>query len=279
MNPTPIIQAALKEDVGVKDITTLSLIPRGMITKAEIEFKEKGVLCGLEIAERVFRLVDENLRFLPVAKDGEVIEKKREIAYIEGSAASILIAERTALNFLSHLSGIATVTKSFVDKVKNTPAKILDTRKTTPGLRTLEKYAVAVGGGQNHRVGLFDEALIKDNHLRILQKDSLISIVEKVRKSNLKKTVIGVEVKNLAELKEALKTSANYILLDNMTPETVREAMNLRRRAESKIPFEVSGGINLENVRDYAQTGVERISIGCLTHEPPSIDLSLEIVG
>ena len=274
-----IVRRALQEDVGAKDITTLSLIPKGMVTKAEIEFKEKGILCGIEIAEHVFRLVDENLRFLPVAKDGELVEKKREIAYIEGAAASILVAERTALNFLSHLSGIATFTKAFVDKIKGTQAKILDTRKTTPGLRTLEKYAVAVGGGQNHRSGLFDEALIKDNHLRILQKNSLSSIVETVRKTNLKKTVVGVEVKNLAELKEALKTSANYILLDNMSPETVREAMNLRRRAGSPIPFEVSGGIRLENVRDYAEIGVERISVGCLTHEPPSIDLSLEIVG
>src|SRR3989338_4061479 len=180
----PIVKTALREDVGSKDITTSSVIPKNLSIKADIEFKQKGVLCGIEIAERVFRLVDENLRFLPVAKDGEVIEKKREIAYIEGSAASILIAERTALNFLSHLSGIATVTKAFVEKVKGTQARILDTRKTTPGLRMLEKYAVATGGGQNHRVGLFDEALIKDNHLRILQKDSLISIVEKVRKSN-----------------------------------------------------------------------------------------------
>lgn len=275
----PLIQTALKEDVGAKDITTSALIPKDLTIKAAIEFKQKGVLCGIEVAEHVFRIVDEKLRFLPVAKDGEWIEEKREIAYIEGHAASILVAERTALNFLSHLSGIATLTKSFADKIKNTQAKIYDTRKTTPGLRVLEKYAVATGGGNNHRMGLFDQALIKDNHLRILRKTDLVSIVDKVKQAALKKTIIGIEVKNLAELKEALKSKADYILLDNMTPESVREATNLRKRTGAKIPFEVSGGICLENVLDYAQTGVERISAGCLTHEPPSIDTSLEIVG
>ena len=274
-----LIKAALKEDVGSKDITTSAIIPKQLKIKADIQFKEPGVLCGIEIAERTFRLLDENLRFLPTAKDGEWIEKNREVAYIEGPAASVLAGERTALNFLGFLSGIATQTRAFVDKVKGTNAKILDTRKTTPTLRALEKYAVLTGGGVNHRQGLYDEALIKDNHLRILRKQPLEQIVAVVKQSVLKKTVVGIEVKNLAELKEALKTKADYILLDNMTPETVREAVNLRKRMESGIAFEVSGGIRLDNVHDYAQIGVERISVGSLTHSAPSIDVSLDIVG
>ena len=275
----PVVKNALREDVGSKDITTSSIIPKNLSIKADIEFKQKGVLCGLEIAERVFRLVDENLRFLPVAKDGEWIEKGREVAYIEGSASSVLIAERTALNFLSHLSGIATITKAFVDQVKGTPAKILDTRKTTPTLRVLEKYAVTTGGGTNHRFGLYDQVLIKDNHLRILRKVPLVDIVATAKKSTLKKTIIGVEVKNLLELKEALKSKADYILLDNLSVENVREAFLLRKKMGSKIELEVSGGITLDNVKDYAQVGVERISVGLLTHASPSIDISLDIVG
>ncbi len=275
----PIVKTALREDIGSKDITSFPIIPKNLTIKADIEFKEKGVLCGIDIAERVFRLTDENLRFLPVAKDGEVIEKGREIAYLEGSGASILMGERTALNFLSHLSGVATLTRAFVDKVKGTQAKILDTRKTTPGLRVFEKYAVFSGGGTNHRFGLYDQALIKDNHLRILRKEPLVQIVSKVKRAVLKKTTVGIEVKNLAELKEAFKADADYILLDNMSVEIVREAVNLRKRTGCKTELEVSGGIRLENVLDYAQTGVERISVGCLTHGAPAIDISLDIVG
>ncbi len=275
----PIVKAALREDIGAKDITTSAIIPRNLAIKADIECEEAGILCGIGVAERVFRLVDENLRFLPVSKDGETVEKGREIAYIEGLAASILMAERTALNFLSRLSGIATITRRFVDKTKGTQAKILDTRKTTPALRFLEKYAVSIGGGTNHRFGLYDQALIKDNHLRILRTQPLVEIIAKTKKNVLKHTVVGVEVKNLSELKEALKSGADYILLDNMTPEIVREAVNLRKRGGGKILFEVSGGISLENVADYAQTGVERISVGRLTHAAPSLNFSLDIVG
>lgn len=164
----PVAKAALREDVGGKDITTSAIIPKNLMIKADIECEEEGVLCGIEVAERVFRLVDEDLRFLPVSKDGEVVQKGREIAYIEGLATSILIAERTALNLLSRMSGIATLTRQFVEKVKGTQAKILDTRKTTPSLRFLEKYAVSIGGGTNHRQGLYDQVLIKDNHLRLM---------------------------------------------------------------------------------------------------------------
>ncbi len=275
----PIVKAALKEDVGSKDLTTSAVIPKNLIIKADVAFKQKGVLCGIEIAERVFRLVDENLRFLPVAQDGEWIETGREIAYIEGLASSILIGERTALNFISHLSGIATRTREFVEKVKNTPVKILDTRKTTPNLRVLEKYAVRTGGASNHRIGLYDQVLIKDNHLRILRSEAMSDIVNRAREGVLKKTIVGIEVKNLMELKEALKTNVDYILLDNMSVDLVKEAVVLKKKTGSKIELEVSGGVNFDNVLAYAQTGVERISVGALTHQVSSIDVSLDIVG
>ncbi len=275
----PLVKIALKEDIGSKDITTSALIPKNLTIKAEIEFKQSGVLCGIEVAERVFRLVDENLRFLPVAKDGEWVERGREVAYIEGLGASILIAERTALNLVSHLSGIATKTKEFVDKVKGTEAKIMDTRKTTPGLRIFEKYAVMTGGGVNHRLGLYDQVLIKDNHLRVLRQEPFVDMVARAKQAVLKKTIVGVEVKNLMELKEALKSKADYVLLDNMTVDMVREAVTHRDKIRSKIELEVSGNVSLGNVRDYAETGVERISVGALTHAAPSIDISLDIVG
>ncbi len=274
-----IIRAALKEDVGTRDITSAILLPQSKHIKAELEVKEDGVLCGIAFAERVFRMVDETLRFLPVAKDGEWVEAGREIAYIEGPGASILTAERTALNLLSHLSGIATKTRAFVDKVKGTNAKILDTRKTTPTLRVLEKYAVVTGGGVNHRQGLFDQVLIKDNHLRILREQSINDIVERVRKGTLKKTIVGIEVKNLMELAAALKAPVDYILLDNMPRKSIEEAVKMRTRMGVKIPLEVSGRVNIDNVREYAETGIERISIGALTHNAPALDISLDIVG
>ena len=275
----PCVKAALREDIGAKDITTSALILKDTQAKAGIEFKERGVLCGIDVIERVFRSIDENLRFLPVAKDGEMIEKGREIAYIEGSGASILTAERTALNFLSHLSGIATFTREFVEKIKGTSAKIFDTRKTIPNLRILEKYAVHIGGAENHRFGLYDQVLIKDNHLKILRKESIVGIVKQARRASLKKTIIGIEAKNMAELSEALNSKPDYILLDNLSVEQVKEAARLRAKCGTRTPLEVSGGITLDNVLDYAQTGVERISIGRLTHSAPSLDVSLDIVG
>ncbi|OIO39256.1 MAG: nicotinate-nucleotide diphosphorylase (carboxylating) [Candidatus Omnitrophica bacterium CG1_02_49_16] len=275
----PLVKIALKEDIGAKDITTSALIPSHMAIKAEIEFRQSGVLCGIEVAERVFRLVDDNLRFLPVAKDGEWVEKGREVAYIEGLGASILIAERTALNLLGHLSGIATKTKEFVDKVQGIEIKIMDTRKTTPGLRIFEKYAVKIGGGVNHRFGLYDQVLIKDNHLRILRQEPFTDMIDRAKQAVLKKTIIGVEVKNLMELKEALKSKTDYVLLDNMTVDMVRAAVAHRNKIKSKIELEVSGNVNLDNVRGYAETGVERISIGALTHAASSVDISLDIVG
>ena len=275
----PYVKAALREDIGAKDLTTSALISTNTQAKADIEFKERGVICGMDVVERAFRAVNEDLRFLPVAKDGEIAEPGREIAYIEGSAAAILTAERTALNFLGRMSGIATLTREFVDKIKGTTAKIYDTRKTTPNLRILEKYAVHIGGAENHRFGLYDQVLIKDNHLKVLRREPLNDIISRAKRSVLKKTVVGVEVKNLMELSEVLRSRADYILLDNMKPEEVREAVKLREKAGVRVPLEVSGGVSLENVLDYARTGVERISVGRLTHGAPSVNVSLDIVA
>ncbi len=274
-----IVKLALREDVGRGDITTSGVIGSARHIRADLEARENGILCGIEIAERVFRRVDENLRFLPVAKDGEVIEKDREIAYIDGNACSILVAERTALNFLGHLSGIATLTRQYVDKIKGTRTQIFDTRKTTPNLRILEKYAVATGGGVNHRMGLYDQVLIKDNHLRILKDEPIAAIVAGVKKTVLKNTVVGLEVKNLKEFAAALKSKADYVLLDNMAPDLVKEAVAMRQKTGSKVLLEVSGNVTLETVRSYAETGVERISVGALTHSAMWLDISLDIVG
>ena len=274
-----IVKLALREDVGSRDVTTSAIIPKNAHVKAGIQAKAPGILCGIEIAELVFRYVDENLRFLPVGKDGDTLEPGQEIAYIEGSAASVLIAERTALNFLSHLSGIATLTRKFVDRVKGTKVLILDTRKTTPNLRVLEKYAVKTGGGTNHRAGLYDQILIKDSHLKILREEKIVDIVARAKASALKNMPVGIEVKNLKELTEALKSKPSYILLDNMSPEMIKQCIQARTTAASKIPFEVSGGVNFDNVRSYADLGVERISIGGLTHAAPALDISLDILG
>ena len=284
MQPTDVIDLivkyALREDVGRGDITSAGVLgPSQRHIKAALLAKETGILCGMDVAERVFRHVDANLRFLPVATDGETVEEDRELAYIDGNASSILIGERAALNFLGHLSGIATLTRRYVDKVKGTRAQILDTRKTTPNLRILEKYAVLTGGGANHRMGLYDQVLIKDNHLRILKDTPIPVIVANAKKALQKSSVVGLEVKNLKEFAEALKTPLDYILLDNMMPDLIKEAVSMRQKAGSKIWLEVSGGVDLDTVRSYAETGVERISIGALTHSAIWLDVSLDIVG
>ena len=279
-----IVKLALREDIGRGDLTTTSIIPPGRKIRALIQAKAPGVLCGMEIVESVFRHLDANLRFLPTAKDGEILEPGRELASINGSPHPILMGERAALNSLGKLSGIATLTRQYVDKVKGTKAKILDTRKTTPNMRVLEKMAVATGGGVNHRMGLYDQVLIKDNHLRILKNESIPSIITRARKGVLKNVLIGLEVKNLKELAEALTTRVEYILLDNMTIEQMKQAVHMREQAygtsKASMPlYEASGGINLENVRAAAETGVERISIGALTHSAPWLDVSLDIVS
>lgn len=272
-----LLQASLAEDIGARDLTSLLLPPRH-VSKADCIFKEAAILCGMVVAERIFRLVDEELRFLPVAKDGELIEKGRAIFYVEGATRSILTAERTALNYLQHMSAVATKTRAFVDKIEGTEAKILDTRKTWPLFRQLDRYAVRTGGGVNHRNGLYDGVLIKDNHIAALPGQSITEIVKSARAKFPKNVSVGVEVKNLKELAAALAAPCDYILLDNFTPAQVKEAVAFRKSQKVFIPLEVSGGVNLDNVADYAKCGVDRISVGALTHSVKAVDISLNLL-
>ena len=277
----PLLVFALKEDVGPRDITSSALIPKGKLAKAEILVRQEGVLAGLQMAEWVFAQVEPKVRFQPQAKDGQKVYPDKAVVFLEGPARGLLAGERVALNFLGHLSGIATLTRAFVEKARGTPAKILDTRKTTPGLRLLEKYAVRMGGGANHRMGLYDGVLIKDNHLRLA--GGVEKAVAQVRASVQKETPIEVEVANLREFRQALAVKADLILLDNMNLPEIQEAVRLARavgrsKTGTKPLLEVSGGVTLENVRAIALTGVDRISVGALTHSVPVLNLSLEIL-
>lgn len=274
---TESLRAALREDIGSRDLTS-SVIPPALISKADCIFKEQGVLAGIVVCEQVFRLVDEDIRFLPAAKDGEIIESGRVIFYVEGKLRSILAAERTVLNFLSRMSGIATRTREFTDKVKGTSAKIYDTRKTTPLLRPFDRYAVSAGGGSNHRSGLYDGVLLKDNHLKAMPSRSYKDILRDIRSKVTKKIPIGIEVENIGEYQEALACDFHYILLDGFTVEEVSTAVKLKMRVIPPPLLEVSGNVSLNNVRDYAKCGVERISVGQLTHSVKSIDASLNII-
>jgi len=269
----PLIRAALAEDIGPGDVTTQAVIPEGREGKAVIVAKAYGVLAGLPIAEGVFREVTPQIRFEPLAQDGEPVAPGDVVAQVSGPLRGILTAERVALNFLCRLSGIATLTAKFVDAVAPYRAVILDTRKTTPGWRVLEKYAVRAGGGHNHRLGLYDMVLIKDNH--IVACGSITEAVRRVREAGAA-LPIEVEVKTLEELEEALSLGVDRILLDNMDIPTLREAV---RRAAGRVPLEASGGVSLENVAQVAATGVDYISVGAITHSAPSLDLSLELTS
>ena len=270
-----LIQTALKEDAAFDDITTQSLITPSHRSKAYIIFKEDAVICGLEIVNQVFKKLDPKIRFHSSFKDGQKVKKNTKVTFIEGPTRAILAGERTALNFLAHCSGVATLTRQFVEAIKPSKAKILDTRKTTPGLRELEKYAVVCGGGTNHRHNLSDMALIKDNHLATAPSLSLAVAILRAKTSKK----IEVEVTNLKQFQEAIKTNPDIILLDNMTPAQIKHAVKMLKsfRPKKKILLEASGGIDLQNVRRVAQTGVDRISIGALTHSAKAINLSLEI--
>lgn len=268
---TPLIERALAEDLGPGDATTEAIIPESAQGEGVILAKAKGVLAGLAIAGEVFRRVDPKIQFLPEAQDGEPVAPGQPVARLSGPLRGLLTAERVALNFLCRLSGIATLTNRYVEAVASYHAVILDTRKTTPGWRALEKYAVRCGGGRNHRMGLYDMVLIKDNH--IAAAGSLAEAVRRARASGVK-LPIEVEVRTLAELEEALALGVRRVLLDNMDLTALRKAVALSRgRAE----LEASGGISLENVVEVAATGVDYISIGALTHSAPALDLSLEI--
>jgi nicotinate-nucleotide pyrophosphorylase (carboxylating) len=237
-----------------------------------IRVKSSGVIAGLPIAKAVYELVDPTMTVRTSVKDGSLVDKGHIIAVVQGVGRSLLASERTALNFLGRMSGIATLTRRFVDSVKGTKAIILDTRKTAPGSRLLDKYAVRMGGGQNHRTGLFDMILIKDNH--ITAAGGISPAVQRARQLYEKQYSIEVEVKNLTELNEALSLKVDRIMLDNMDLETMRNAVQL---TDGRIPLEASGNVSLMNVRQIAETGVDFISSGALTHSAPSLDISMKI--
>ena len=268
-----IIKQALREDIGKRDITTTAIIPKHKYAKAILLAKENCVICGLGIAREVFKIHDKKIKFNSQVPDGQKIKKGKIIAYISGRAQSILTAERVALNFLSLLSGVATKTRAYSDKVKPYKVKILDTRKTIPGLRELQKYAVRIGGGYNHRMRLDEMALIKDNHIHVTR---LKNIIEEARRMIPVGMKLEIEVRNLREFKEALEARPDIIMLDNMKVGDIKKAVLLRKAAVSKI--EVSGNVNLNNVRKIAKTGVDMISVGALTHSVKATDISLEIL-
>ena len=268
-----IIEQALLEDIGTGDITSESIVPYGLKAKGIIKTSEEGVVAGLNIACLVFRKLDSEIIFQEKIKDSTKVARGKVLAEITGSARTILKGERVALNFLQRMSGIATITSKFCQEVKDLPVRIVDTRKTTPGLRILEKYAVRMGGGHNHRFGLYDAVLIKDNHIAVA--GGIKSAVNSVRKQISKTLNIEVEVENLSQLQEALEMKVDIIMLDNMNLDTMREAVKI---VKSKALIEASGGIALEKVRKIAQTGVDLISIGALTHSVKSLDISMEII-
>ncbi|MBI3541400.1 MAG: carboxylating nicotinate-nucleotide diphosphorylase [Deltaproteobacteria bacterium] len=292
-----LIDIALQEDIGTGDITTNALFGNETLHKSGVILaKEDLVIAGLEIAKKVFATVDAQLTWERYFEDGAFVPGGSKVAVISGSLQSLLKAERTALNFLQHLSGIATFTREFVEKVKNYPVKILDTRKTTPGMRALEKHAVKAGGGKNHRLGLYDRFLIKDNHLA---GRSITESIRLAQQNNPNKVLIEIEIESIStegalrgrlhrawpvegatrapmidQIEEAITAGANILLLDNLFPKELRKAV---AQIAGRVKTEASGGIHLDNVLDYAKTGVDFISIGALTHSAPAVDLSLEI--
>jgi nicotinate-nucleotide pyrophosphorylase (carboxylating) len=267
-----VVRDALAEDLGRGDLTSEALLEAETRCRAEILIKERGVVCGLAAAEAVFRALDPDLRFQALVEDGEEVhEPPAVVARVEGAARAVLGGERTALNLLGRLSGIATLTRRFVEAVAGTGAVILDTRKTTPGLRALEKYAVLCGGGRNHRFGLDDGILVKDNHIRLA--GGIRAAVERLRRAGTD-LPIEVEAETLEDVREALQAGADAILLDNMSPEELRQAVAL---VAGRAKLEASGGVSLDTVRTIAEAGVDFISVGALTHAARSLDVSLEV--
>ena len=267
------IRRALAEDIGSGDVTTDTIVPAGASLRGRIVAKQDGVVAGLEVARQVMLALSERIQFVANMADGANVTRGTALADVEGSARALLTGERTALNFLGRMSGIATLTRQFVDAVKTTNAVILDTRKTAPGLRLTDKLAVRLGGGQNHRTGLFDMVLIKDNHIDFA--GSITAAVESVRASQTK-LEIEVETRSLDNVREALQLGVERILLDNMSVETMREAVAI---CEGKARLEASGNVTLANVLEVAETGVDYISVGALTHSPKVFDVSLEFVA
>ncbi len=268
----PLIEMALEEDIQAGDITTNSLIPETVKTKAVMTAKANGVIAGIQVAEMVFKKLDSNIIFTPHVSDGDKVTPGSLIAEIEGSFRALLTGERTALNFLQRMSGIATVTAQFVEQTKGCKTAILDTRKTLPGHRILDKYAVAAGGGTNHRIGLFDMVMIKDNHIKVA--GSITNAVNEVRSKIPENIKIEVETTTLDEVEEALNTTADIIMLDNMDNATMRKAV---QHINGKAKTEASGNMTLERIKEVAATGVDFISIGALTHSVKALDISQNI--
>ncbi len=264
-----IIELALEEDIGTGDITTEYLdLPRKNVS-AYLIAKQDGVLCGLQVAFKVFKAVDENITCIAYRKDGDILKKGETFAKIEGYSSSVLQGERVALNFLQRMSGIATLTRQFIEKINPFPAKLLDTRKTTPLLRQLEKYAVRIGGAFNHRFGLYDMIMIKENHIRAA--GSISNAVKSLKRNNATYR-IEVEVTNLEELEEAVNAKVDRVMLDNMSVEIMREAVE---KYSGRVELEASGNVSLDTVHQIASTGVDYISSGALTHSYKSLDISL----
>lgn len=270
-----LIKNALYEDIGSGDITTDSILSPSRKGQAHIIAKDKAVIAGMPFAREVFGQVDRKLIFRTLVEDSSKVKKGDVVCKIEGSVASILKAERVALNILQRLSGIATLTNFFVERLKGLDTRIVDTRKTTPGLRYMEKYAVRAGGGHNHRFGLYDGILIKDNHIEAV--GSIGRAVAKVRKAS-RSLKIEVETGNLKEVEEAIGAGVGIIMLDNMSLAMMKRAVKLIRKKDKGIIVEASGNVTLKTVRDIALTGVDMISVGALTHSAPSADLSLKMV-
>jgi nicotinate-nucleotide pyrophosphorylase (carboxylating) len=270
---TDCVKRALEEDIGNGDATTNSIVPDDAVLHGQIVAKQDGVIAGLQIAKAVFHELNRKVIFDETVADGESVTRRALIAEVKGSARALLTGERAALNFLGRMSGIATLTRQFVDAVAGTRAKILDTRKTAPGLRTIDKLAVKLGGGENHRTGLFDMILIKDNHIDFA--GSITAAVGRARSAGTD-LEIEVETRTLNDVQEALSLGVTRILLDNMTAETMKQAVEL---SGGRAKLEASGNVTLENVVEVARTGVDYISVGALTHSAKVFDVSLEWVS
>jgi len=272
-----LVRLALKEDAAGHDITTLNTVSAKATCRAAIVAGEKAIVCGTQLAAAAFRQLDSRTRVRIHTADGKPVVRGQTVLEISAKIRAVLSAERTALNLLGYASGISTLTRSYTRAAGRKDVAILDTRKTLPGLRDLARLAVRTGGGVNHRLNLAEMVMIKDNHRAVLGRRTLAEVIHQIRKSSRKKIII--EVDNLNQFKEALAAKPDIILLDNMTPARLRQAVQLKHRLKSRAALEASGGINLKTVRRTAQTGVDRISIGALTHSAPGINFSLEIIS
>ncbi len=273
-----LIRLALTEDMGNGDITTEALALKGRTGRGVVITKEMGVISGIGYFKKVFQTLSRSFSFRVLKKDGRPVDPGQEIIRIKGPVDLMLTGERTAMNIIGHLSGVATLTKAFVEAVEAYPAKIFDTRKTTPGMRAWEKAAVRHGGGVNHRMGLYDMYLVKENHIAAAGglETAMRQAIEHRRKTKIK---LEVEVRNLSELKEVLPFKPDYILLDNFTVPGLRKAVKLAKSVHPRIILEASGKIDLKSVRKIAATGIDRISVGRLTHSAPALDLSFRVIG